>query len=72
MDCPNCGLADPIKVIYFGFPMTLCTDEACGSVWGCWTFILDLIPSEDKDWIFFVYKNSYLLGLWQWLKAGAR
>jgi hypothetical protein len=75
--CPTCGDVDSVRVIYFGFPMWLCMDEECSTVWGFWSFMIDSFPmiGEDEDgdpcWAFFVYEGNYLKGLWQWMMAGA-
>lgn len=62
--CPACN-SKVQKVIYFGFPMYLCTSQTCMTLWGFWSFI----PCIWFNGMFMVYKGSYLKALYHWLKG---
>ncbi len=52
------------KVIYFGFPMRLCSDIRCSCLFGFWERVTRYLPFNG---MFFVYHGSYLPALWLWL-----
>ncbi|MDD2853868.1 MAG: hypothetical protein PHY09_18425 [Desulfuromonadaceae bacterium] len=60
--CPwsSCG-GKAHKVIYAGFPMKMCDD--CSTLWGFWA----IIPALYFHGYLFIYEESYLKGLWEWL-----
>lgn len=60
--CPACK-AEATKVIYFGMPMYLCSEEYCNTVWGFWSWI----PAMRFNGAFMEYAGSYWLALWTWL-----
>ena len=64
MRCPECG-SDSLKVIYMGLPMRYCCNNACGNLWGFWSWICSI---HFNGW-FFIYDGSYLQGLLDWLKG---
>lgn len=70
MTCPTCKAA-PIKVIFMGFPMKLCSEFYCSTIWGFWSFILDILPiTTGGMWAFLGYEGRYLSALWYWMKNG--
>lgn len=62
MKCPACD-HKAVKVIYAGFPMKLCEDQNCSTLWGFWSFI----PGLYFNGMFIEYEGSYLGGLWYFL-----
>lgn len=58
--CPNCS-EKTTKVIYFGFPMKLCTK--CYTLFGFWSWI----PVIHFNGAFMTYGGSYLKALINWL-----
>ena len=60
--CPICP-ATGKKVIYFGFPMLLCSDRDCNCLWGFWSWI----PNLYFNGAFMTYEGHYLPALWFWL-----
>lgn len=75
MECPNCK-QQATRAIYLAFPLWLCTDERCMTVFGFWSEIVMLAPittwDEDEGpvWKFMRYKGSYLKALWHWMFLG--
>ncbi len=62
--CPRCRSA-PTKVIYMGAPMKLCSDYACSTLWGFWSFVpVHVVPFNG---VFLSYEQSYWRALWHWL-----
>lgn len=63
LKCPSCQ-SDAEKVIYAGFPMKICSNESCNTLWGFWSFI----PGFWFNGVFFEYEESYIKGLIEWFK----
>jgi len=69
MKCPHCdNLSD--KVIYMGFPMRLCCDPSCSTVFGLWSFICFTFCWIDFHLYggihFYVYTSDYLTSVRNW------
>jgi len=60
--CPECG-CEADKVIYMGFPMKLCPNERCNTLWGFWSWI----PCIWFNGWFMKYKGCYFDALIAWL-----
>lgn len=59
MNCPVCK-DESFKVIYMGFPMKMCSDDACRCVHGFFSPIMGFIPFNG---VMFKYEGNYLKGL---------
>jgi hypothetical protein len=71
MKCPICA-SSPLRVIYMGFPMWLCSNEECSCLFGFWSFVADLLPiSDGEHFAFLAYDGWYLPALWCWLTGRA-
>lgn len=60
--CPQCD-CEGEKVIYLGFPMKLCPNEWCNTVWGNWSWV----AHRWFNGYFMRYDGNYLPALWHWL-----
>lgn len=66
--CPACG-SPTVKVIYFGLPGRLCTNETCC----CLDGIASMAPPVATDtpfgpmFAYLQYDGSYWRALWRWL-----
>lgn len=58
--CPTCEVK-ALKVIYSGLPLLMC--DKCTTIWGFWSWV----PRLWFNGYLFIYKGSYLKGLWEWL-----
>lgn len=67
--CPDCGSAG-WRVIYLGFPMKLCEDDACCTVWGFWSWLPFWFPVvSDTGFKFTAYEpGHYWSSLRAWLR----
>lgn len=65
-ECPLCG-SDPVKVIYYGLPMLLCTEDFCSCLYGFWSFVAEFLPFNGY---FYTYEGSYIKALYRWLTQG--
>ena len=61
-DCPRCS-EESAKVIYMGFPMRLCSDDECNTLWGFWSWV----PLPWFNGCFLEYEGSYWAALWHWM-----
>lgn len=64
MACPKCR-AEPMRIIYMGFPMWFCSNEECNCCWGFWSWVPTLF---FNGWIM-PYEGRYLPALWAWLRG---
>lgn len=68
MQCPNCD-GSAMNVMYAGLPMRLCADEACGCLWGFWSWLLawEILPFNGA---FVRYpRGRYWRALWSLLRG---
>jgi|TARA_Y100000310_G_C20691033_1_gene822208 hypothetical protein len=63
MKCPGCD-NESNKAIYMGFPLRLCTNEDCLTLFGFWSWIMDIVPFNG--W-FYIYEGNYFIALYYWL-----
>jgi len=68
--CPRCG-GVPLKAIYYGLPVRLCSDEGCSTIWACclWDWLIPYFPFNGA---MMVYEGSYLGALWHWIGGGSK
>lgn len=70
--CPACH-REALKVIHFGFPIYLCVNDGCNTVWGFWSRISVRMEmffgflNQSGGFNFMVYSGSYWKALWVWL-----
>lgn len=62
--------ANSKNVIYLGFPMRIYSKDEVDVVHGFWSWVPEFIPEPliGHGYSFYVYKGSYIKGLWNWLK----
>jgi hypothetical protein len=60
--CPTCQ-SEAKRVIYMGFPVWLCSDDGCNTLWGFWSWV----PGLYFNGAFMEYEGSYWPALWHWL-----
>lgn len=69
--CPSCG-KEAWRVLVPPFPMWLCSDDECSTVWGFWSWALGNIVLFDGHFIVLDEGDTYLGTIWAWLTGGVR
>lgn len=64
-ECPICR-REGQRVICYGLPMWLCSDERCSCVFGFWEWVTRRLPFNG---MFFVYGGFYPSALFAWLRG---
>lgn len=62
--CPHCA-SESLKVIYYGLPHRLCSNEQCNALFGSCAALTQWLPFNGY---FLAYDDGYLSALWAWIK----